>query len=144
MNSAGTAWLQKLAEAPPKLGLEYCQHQHQFTKDLDLFPPLKIVIMFMNVRTILFWQLLSSTCFAQEEPVLLLNNDTNFHFQILNTLGTTIYSGADISPVLDAAQRIAPGNFTSFSGAFYNLAYTTKAAAMDAENSSSIINMRDT
>jgi len=100
--------------------------------------------MFFNVRTILFWQLLSSTCFAKEEPVLLLNEDTNFHFQVLNILGGAIHSGADISPVLDAAQSIEPGNFTSFSEAFYNLAYSTKAAALNAENSYSSINVRDT
>jgi pimeloyl-ACP methyl ester carboxylesterase len=126
------------------LWLKSHQHQHQFTQELDQFPPPTFVIMFSNARTILFWQLLSSTCFAQEAPVLLLNNDTNFHFQILNTLGGAKYSGADISPVLDAAHSIEPGNFTSFSDAFYNLAYTTKAAAMDAENSYSSINVRDT
>jgi pimeloyl-ACP methyl ester carboxylesterase len=126
------------------LWLKPHQHQHQFTQELDQFPPPTFVIMFSNARTILFWQLLSSTCFAQEAPVLLLNNDTNFHFQILNTLGGAKYSGGDISPVLDAAHSIEPGNFTSFSDAFYNLAYTTKAAAMDAENSYSSINVRDT
>jgi pimeloyl-ACP methyl ester carboxylesterase len=144
MTSAGTAWLQKLAVGRPRLRLEFHQHQHQFTQEMNLFPSPTLVIMFFNVRTILFWQLLSSTCFAQEEPVLLLNNDTNFHFQILNTLGLAIYSGADISPVLNAAQSIAPGNFTSFSDAFYNLACTTKAAAMDAESSYGSIDVRDT
>lgn len=100
--------------------------------------------MFFNACTILFWQLLSSICLAQSEPVLLLNNDTNFHFQILNTLGGAIYSGADISPVLAAAQGIEPGDFTSFSDAFSKLAYTTKIAAIKAEKSSSIGNVRDT
>ncbi|TLD09584.1 hypothetical protein E2P81_ATG10229 [Venturia nashicola] len=100
--------------------------------------------MLSHVRTILLWQVLSTLAVAQEEPVLLLNKDTSFHFSILNTLGGAIYSGADIAPVLGAAQRIEPGNFTSFSDAFYDLAYTTKAAALDAESSYDAINVRDT
>lgn len=73
-----------------------------------------------------------------------LSTNSNFHFQLLNSLAGAINSGADIGPVLGAAKDIEAGNFTSFSKAFHGLAITTKAAALDLENAYDIINVRDT
>lgn len=78
------------------------------------------------------------------EPVLLLSEDLTFHFEFLNALGIAIYSGADAGPVLRAAKEIEPGNFTSFSDAFYQLANDTKAQAEDPENAYDAVNVRDT
>jgi dienelactone hydrolase len=91
---------------------------------------------------------LTMTSYAQNEtnqdPTLPLSADDNFSFQLLAALALAPYSGADISPVLNAAVNIDPGNFTSFSDTFYALAKSTKAAALDPENSYDAINVRDT
>jgi pimeloyl-ACP methyl ester carboxylesterase len=92
----------------------------------------------------LLWQTLGSISFAEEEPIFQLNANKDFHFQLLNSLAGAINSGADIAPVLGAAKVIEAGNFASFSDAFYDLANTTKAAALDSENAYDVINVRDT
>jgi pimeloyl-ACP methyl ester carboxylesterase len=94
--------------------------------------------------SLLLWQNLTGVSRADQEPILQLNGNTDFHFQLLNSLAGAIYSAADISPVLGAAKQIEPGNFTSFSDAFHGLANATKAAALDPESAYDKINVRDT
>ncbi|KPI38094.1 uncharacterized protein AB675_993 [Cyphellophora attinorum] len=73
-----------------------------------------------------------------------LSQDDSFNFQLLAVLAVAPYSGADVGPVLATAQQIEPGNFSSFSEAFYTLANTTKAEAEDPQNAYDPINVRDT
>ena len=77
-------------------------------------------------------------------PTLQLSNDTHFNFQLLTSLGIAIAGGADINPILGIAQDIIPGNRTSFSQHFQELAFTTKAQAEDPANAYDPINVRDT
>lgn len=81
---------------------------------------------------------------ADNEPVLLLNNDTSFHFNILAGLGNAIYSGGDIAPILGAAKDITPGDMESFVDHFAALATHTKKQAEDPDNGYDPVNVRDT
>lgn len=85
-----------------------------------------------------------ATAQQDEEPVILLNKDVSFHFEILNSLAEATYSGGDASPVLGAAKNIVPGDFDSFTEAFHELANQTKAQAEDPINAYDSINVRDT
>lgn len=78
------------------------------------------------------------------QPELLLSKDESFHFELLVPLGQATHGGADIGPVLGAAKSIEPGNFSSFSDAFYKLANETKALALEPRNAYDPINVRDT
>ena len=79
-----------------------------------------------------------------DQPILSLSKDESFHFEILVPLGEAIYGGADIAPVLGAAENITAGNFSSFHEIFYKLANATKAQAEDAANAADPVNVRET
>ncbi|KAK7211530.1 hypothetical protein V2G26_018708 [Clonostachys chloroleuca] len=80
----------------------------------------------------------------EEHPILLLNEDSTFHFEILGGLGQALTGGGDISPILGAAKNVTPGDFDKFTDIFYRLANETKAAALDPANAYDPINVRDT
>ncbi|KAF7553072.1 hypothetical protein G7Z17_g3919 [Cylindrodendrum hubeiense] len=81
---------------------------------------------------------------TNDEPVLLLSEDSDFHFQLLAGLAESVNGGADIGPILGAAKDLKAGSFESFHQRFYALANDTKAAAEDPENSYDPVNVRDT
>ena len=81
---------------------------------------------------------------TDNEPILLLNNDTSFHFNILAGLGNAIHSGGDIGPILGAAKDIIPGDMESFVDHFTALAIHTKEQAEDPDNGYDPVNVRDT
>lgn len=75
-------------------------------------------------------------------PILTLNDDENFNFDILTGLGQTHNDGADINPVLEVAKKIKPGDFDSYTKAWFDLANETKAKALDPEYASDPVNVR--
>lgn len=56
------------------------------------------------------------------DPMLQLSADPSFHFEILRTMATTAYEGADLGEVLVAVPQIVLGDFESFYAAFNTLA----------------------
>lgn len=52
---------------------------------------------------------------AQNDPTLQLSTDGPFNFQFLISMGISITGGANIGPVLGAAENTIAGNMTSFS-----------------------------
>ncbi|KAI9745413.1 MAG: hypothetical protein M1818_000947 [Claussenomyces sp. TS43310] len=87
---------------------------------------------------------LGSTLVMAQAPVLPLSSDASFNFNILVALGEAIYGGSDIAPVLGAALEIDPGNFSSYSDVFRDLADHTKAQAQDPVNAYDPVNVKDT
>ncbi|VUC22982.1 unnamed protein product [Clonostachys rosea] len=79
-----------------------------------------------------------------DHPILLLNEDSTFHFEILGGLGQALTGGGDISPILGAAKNVTPGDFDKFTNIFYRLANETKAQALKPSNAYDPINVRDT
>ena len=71
-------------------------------------------------------------------PMFQLNNDTEFHFEILRVMSLAPYEGADIGEVLVAANQIRFGDFESFYTAFNSLATRVHkvARAIDASKHS--------
>jgi pimeloyl-ACP methyl ester carboxylesterase len=80
----------------------------------------------------------------EDHPILLLSEDESFHFELLMPLAEAVYGGADVGPVLGAANNITAGDFDSFSEALRNLAFETKAAALDPDAQYDPINVRET
>lgn len=78
-----------------------------------------------------------------EEPIYLLSTDESFHFEMVALLGESIYSGADIGPVLGAVKNIKSGDFESFSTTFFDLASHTKVQAENPDLAYDPINVRD-
>jgi pimeloyl-ACP methyl ester carboxylesterase len=81
---------------------------------------------------------------STKSPILYLNEDSNFNFDILTGLGQASNDGADISPVLAAAKDIIPGDFASYSKAWFKVANETKAQALDPEIAYDPVNVRAT
>ncbi|XEU96088.1 hypothetical protein FSHL1_001373 [Fusarium sambucinum] len=81
---------------------------------------------------------------STESPILHLNEDDNFNFDILTGLGQTHNDGADINPVLSVAKDIIPGDFESYSKAWFELANLTKTQALDPEIAYDPLNVRAT
>ncbi|KAF4443215.1 hypothetical protein F53441_11524 [Fusarium austroafricanum] len=77
-------------------------------------------------------------------PIYTLNDDDNFNFDILTGLGQMAHDGADASPVLGAAKNIKPGDFASYTKAWFDLANYTKAQAMDPKIAYDPVNVRAT
>lgn len=105
-------------------------------------PEVNISLLFVTIT-------LSQVGYAQQNgsnqgPMNLLNPDESFHFEALLPLGESIYSGADIGPVLGAIKDIKPGDFESFSAAFARLAKQTKSQAEDLHLAYDPVNVRDT
>ncbi|KAK2756720.1 hypothetical protein FQN54_005166 [Arachnomyces sp. PD_36] len=94
------------------------------------------------VTSLALWPLAAAQ--QSEHPVLLLNEDESFHFELLNALSEAIYSGADVNPILRVAKDLPPGDFESYSQAFQELANQTKAQAEDPKNAYDSVNVRDT
>ncbi|KAK3615550.1 hypothetical protein LTR56_026522 [Elasticomyces elasticus] len=96
----------------------------------------------------LFLAAITFSAFARSEsndqPILSLSQDESFHFELLVPLGEAIYGGADVAPVLGAAENITVGNFSSFHEVFYTLAKATKAQAEDPANAYDPLNVRET
>lgn len=86
----------------------------------------------------------TTTAQSDELPTLALSEDDTFNFDILGPLGQSVYSGGDIAPILRAAKQLEPGNFTSFTNAFYALANETKAQAEDPKYAYDQVNVRET
>lgn len=66
--------------------------------------------------------------------MLQLSSDATFHFEILRDLSLSTAEGADVGELLVTAPLITPGDFESYTEAFYNLSswvYST-ATAIDA------------
>ncbi|KAK4139729.1 Alpha/Beta hydrolase protein [Dichotomopilus funicola] len=78
-----------------------------------------------------------------EDPIIPLSNDTSFHFELLFTLGNTVFGAGDVNDVLAAAKAIKPGNFTSWLETFHALAEHTKTQAEDPNNAYDPVNVRD-
>lgn len=89
---------------------------------------------------------LVSLCHAQsdESPVLVLSSDDSFNFDILPGMGQIANDGADTVPSLAVAKKIIPGNWTTYIGAWFELANATKAQAMNQELAYDPINVRAT
>jgi pimeloyl-ACP methyl ester carboxylesterase len=81
---------------------------------------------------------------STKSPILYLNEDSNFNFDILTGLGQASNDGADINPVLAAAKDIIPGDFASYSKAWFKVANETKAQALDPEIAYDPVNVRAT
>lgn len=95
------------------------------------------------------WLLITVACSSaatldDEEPILSLSKDSSFHFQLLGGLGEAIYGGADIGPILGVAKKIQPGNFTSFSQEFYDLAISTTNQVKSLDTVHDHVNLRET
>jgi pimeloyl-ACP methyl ester carboxylesterase len=56
------------------------------------------------------------------DAMVQLSSDSDFHFEILRDISLAPYEGADIGEVLVAANKIKPGDFESYYGAFIDLA----------------------
>ncbi|EHY53831.1 hypothetical protein HRR83_004477 [Exophiala dermatitidis] len=54
--------------------------------------------------------------------MLRLNEDVNFHFELLRILASARCYGADVAEVLKVSQRLVPGNFDSWYEQFYAMA----------------------
>lgn len=80
---------------------------------------------------------------APEDPVLLLSNDTSFHFELLFTLGNAAFGAGDINDVLAEAKDMKPGNFTDWLENFQALAESTKKKAEDPEYAYDQLNVRE-
>ena len=72
-----------------------------------------------------------------------LSSDDTFQFQLLLMNGLATFHGSDTNEVLKTALYIEPGNFESFSEAFYDLAQETKARPDETFALSDIVNARD-
>lgn len=59
---------------------------------------------------------------SKADPMFQLSKDPSFHYEILRDIAIAPYEGADVGEVLVAANSIVPGDFESFSAAFYELA----------------------
>lgn len=83
---------------------------------------------------------------AQDDgmPILTLNDDESFNFDILTGLGQMANDGADVNPVLEVAKKIKPGDRDSYTKAWFDLANETKAKALDPEYASDPVNVRAT
>ncbi|WYZ36474.1 hypothetical protein EsH8_XV_000027 [Colletotrichum jinshuiense] len=77
-------------------------------------------------------------------PMLLLNEDSGFNFDILTGLGQAHNDGADINPVLEAAKRIKPGDWDSYTKVWFDIANRTKASALDPEIAYDAVQVRAT
>lgn len=54
---------------------------------------------------------------ATEQPILTLNDDDAFNFDILTAMGQIANDGADINRTLEAAKNIVPRDWDSFTKA---------------------------
>ncbi|RBR11063.1 uncharacterized protein FIESC28_09208 [Fusarium coffeatum] len=79
-----------------------------------------------------------------KSPILNLNKDSNFNFDILTGLAQAHNDGADINPILSVAKDIIPGDFASYTKEWFKLANDTKAQALDPENARDSVNVRAT
>ncbi len=78
-----------------------------------------------------------------KDPIILLSKDESFHFELLFTLGNTIFGAGDVNDALAAAKDIKAGNFTSWLETFHALAENTKKQAEDADNAYDPLNVRE-
>ena len=85
----------------------------------------------------------SSSSKEPEDPIILLSKDESFHFELLFTLGNTIFGAGDVNDALAAAKDIKAGNFTSWLETFHALAEYTKKQAEDADNAYDPLNVRE-
>lgn len=76
------------------------------------------------------------------QPTLTLSEDDSFNFDILTGLGQIINDGADIGPALGAVKKIIPGDWDSYTRAWYDLANETRSKALDPELAYDPINVR--
>ncbi|KAF5006798.1 hypothetical protein FDECE_6853 [Fusarium decemcellulare] len=83
-----------------------------------------------------------ATAQVDEDPILTLNDDNSFNFDILTGLGQTVNDGADVGPVLEAAKRIVPGDWDSYTEVWFDIANRTKAEALDLELAYDPVNVR--
>jgi dienelactone hydrolase len=72
-----------------------------------------------------------------------LNDDPDFHFEILRGLSAAPYGGSDIGELLLAAAQIKPGDFESFYAAFSSLANRVYDAAQKIDASRLPVSARD-
>lgn len=81
---------------------------------------------------------------AQDDgmPILTLNDDESFNFDILTGLGQMANDGADVNPVLEVAKKIKPGDRDSYTKAWFDLANETKAKVLDPQYASDPVNVR--
>ncbi|KAI9042364.1 alpha/beta hydrolase family protein [Aspergillus affinis] len=96
------------------------------------------------LATIAYGRAAVATNSTEKAPTLQLSTSAEFNFQLLIALGDATSGGADIGPVLGAANEIRAGDMAHFSRQFYRLANSTKAQAEDPENAFDPINVRDT
>ncbi|KAJ4122960.1 hypothetical protein NW768_009951 [Fusarium equiseti] len=94
--------------------------------------------------TILFPQLGTAKEDKSKSPILNLNEDSNFNFDILTGLAQAHNDGADINPILSVAKDIIPGDFDSYTKEWFKLANDTKTQALDPENAYDPVNVRAT
>ncbi|KAF4473351.1 hydrolase or acyltransferase (alpha beta hydrolase superfamily) [Fusarium agapanthi] len=85
----------------------------------------------------------SSSPKEPEDPIMLLSKDESFHFELLFTLGNTIFGAGNVNDILAAAKYIKPGNFTSWLETFHALSEYTKSQAEDADNAYGPANVRE-
>ncbi|KAF5667338.1 alpha beta hydrolase superfamily hydrolase [Fusarium heterosporum] len=75
-------------------------------------------------------------------PMLTLNDDDSFNFDILTGLGQAHNDGADINPVLEAAKNIIPGDWDSYTKVWFDLANKTNAQALGLDATYGPVNVR--
>lgn len=74
--------------------------------------------------------------------MLRLNEDINFHFELLRILASARCYGADVAEVLKVSQRLVPGNFDSWHEQFYALAQWV-LSTVEKEEEHDRITLRD-
>lgn len=81
---------------------------------------------------------------ADDQPILTLSDDDSFNFDILTGLGQIANDGADINPALEAAKKIIPGDWESFTQAWFDVANETKTKGLNPEIAYDPVNVRAT
>lgn len=99
---------------------------------------------FVSIFSILLASTNSAPALADSSPqVLPLSSDGTFSFEILRVLAHARYGGSDVAEVLTAANKIVPGNFTSFSLAFHDLANRVRSRAEGLDAKQYPVSVRD-
>jgi len=100
--------------------------------------------IFTVFATLVFPHLGTAEEHKPKSPILNLNKNSNFNFDILTGLAQAHNDGADINPILSVAKDIIPGDFASYTKEWFKLANYTKAQALDPENAHDPVNVRAT
>lgn len=76
------------------------------------------------------------------QPILTLNDDDAFNFDILPAMGQIANDGAVINPTLEAAKNMVPGDWDSFTKAQIDVVTKKSKHALDPEIATNPVNVR--